>query len=176
MNTKNNLRFKTSNEKIETAFLSLILQKPFEEIQILDLCKKAEINRSTFYAHYTDIYELVINIESKFEKGIATILNFGDKINHETCVEMFNFIKVYKYFYKAFLSIPYTNKKYSDSEFLINLKDKNNTSLDDEAYLYYRSNFFKAGIKEIIRLWLNRDCEDSAEDMASLLLKEFKKR
>lgn len=176
MNTKNNLRYKSINEKIETAFLTLILQKPFEEILVSNLCKQAKINRTTFYTHYSDIYELVISIETKFENSMARIIQHGKKINHETCEALFEFIKQNKYFYRAFLSIPYTNKKYSDSEFLKDLKINDLASIDSETYLYYRSNFFKVGIKEIFRLWLNRDCLESTSDMATLLLKEFTKR
>ena len=52
MNTKNNLRYKSSTEKIETAFLTLILQKPFEEILVSDLCKQAKINDSKRISWY----------------------------------------------------------------------------------------------------------------------------
>ena len=33
-----------------------------------------------------------------------------------------------------------------------------------------------AGIKEMCRLWLERDCQESPEDMAKLLLDEYKNR
>ena len=35
--------------------------KTFEEIKVSDICKKALINRSTFYSHYNDKYELLVD-------------------------------------------------------------------------------------------------------------------
>ena len=42
--------------------------------------------------------------------------------------------------------------------------------------LYYRASFFGAGIKEMCRLWLERDCQESPEEMANLLLDEYSNR
>ena len=42
--------------------------------------------------------------------------------------------------------------------------------------IFYRASFFGAGIKEMCRLWLERDCIVSPEEMAKLLLDEYKNR
>lgn len=107
MNVKNNKRYKTSSEKIETAFLALMERNGYENVSISDICQCAGVNRSTFYAHYDDINDLVIKIEGKFAHGMAMIFDFGCKQDHNTFVSMFEFIKKNKHFYKAFLSIPY---------------------------------------------------------------------
>ena len=73
MNTKNNKRYKINCEKIETAFLTLILNHKYEDITISQICETAEINRSTFYAHYDDINDLTIKIESKFANSFVNI-------------------------------------------------------------------------------------------------------
>lgn len=39
---------------IKEAFLTALKTKPYDKIMVSDLCKAAEINRSTFYLHYTD--------------------------------------------------------------------------------------------------------------------------
>lgn len=178
MNTKNNKRYKISNEKIETTFLALILNHNYEEITISQICKLANINRSTFYAHYDDINDLIIKIESKFAKGMASIFNYGLRQTHDAFIEMFTFVKKNKYFYKAFLSIPYqtlaeTNIK---SNVLSNIKENNSNLINNDIEVYYRASFFGAGIKELCRLWLERDCQESPEDMAKLLYKEYSNR
>jgi len=178
MNTKNNLRYKISSEKIETAFLSLILNHKYDDISISQICKEANINRSTFYCHYDDINDLIIKIESRFAKGTATIFRYGEKQTHEAFVEMFAFVKKNIHFYKAFLNIPYitlaeTNTKL---EVLKNIGEKTKIDKSNNINLYYRASFFGAGIKEMCRLWVERGCKETPEDMAKLLLDEYKNR
>lgn len=179
MNIKNNKRYKISSDKIETTFLSLLFNRKYEDITISEICEKSEINRSTFYAHYDDINDLIIKIESKFAHSMSLIFNFGLRQEHEAFVEMFTFVEKNKYFYKAFLNIPYATlaERNAKNEIFGNLKgtpyvDKSATDLE----IFYRASFFGAGIKEICRLWLERDCKETPEQMAKLLLKEYTNR
>lgn len=177
MNIKNNKRYKSSSEKIETAFLSLLLHKAYEDISIRDICSHAEINRSTFYAHYDDINDLIVTIESKFANSMSTIFNFGLRQNNQAFVEMFTFVKQNKFFYKAFLNIPYTTLAEKNAKGAILDKIKSISSVHtDDVSLLYRSSFFGAGVKEICKLWLERDCKESPEHMAELLKKEYTNR
>ena len=178
MNIKNNSRYKMSSEKIETAFLSLILNHKYEDINISQICEQANINRSTFYCHYDDINDLVIKIESKFAKGMATIFNYGERQTHEAFVEMFTFIKENKYFYKAFLNIPYATLAETNTkiDILENIGKNGQIDKSKTMAIYYRASFFGAGIKEMCRLWLENDCKETPEQMACLLLEEYKNR
>lgn len=178
MNVKNNSRYKMSSEKIETAFLTLILNHKYEDINISQICEQAEINRSTFYCHYDDINDLIIKIESKFAKSMATIFNFGLRQEYQAFVDMFTFIKENKYFYKAFLSIPYSTLAETTTKIDILKNIGENTKIDktNKIGIFYRASFFGAGIKEMCRIWLERDCDESPEFMAKLLLDEYKYR
>ena len=178
MNIKNNSRYKMSSEKIETAFLTLILNHKYEDINISQICEQANINRSTFYCHYDDINDLVIKIESKFANSMASIFNFGLRHDHQAFVKMFTFIKENKYFYKAFLSIPYQTLAETNTKIdvLRNIGEKTNIDRTNNIGIFYRASFFGAGIKEMCRLWLERDCIESPEEMAKLLLDEYKNR
>lgn len=178
MNIKNNSRYKMSNEKIETAFLTLILNNKYEDITISQVCKEANINRSTFYSHYDDINDLVIKIEGKFANSVANIFSYGDKQTLESFIDMFKFVKENKYFYKAFLNIPY--KTLAEKNTIIGvLKHIGENYIDEKTNrmgIFYRASFFGAGIKEMCRIWLEYDCKESPEEMASLLLEEYKYR
>ena len=178
MNIKNNSRYKMSSEKIETAFLTLILNHRYEDITINQVCKQAGINRSTFYCHYDDINDLVIKIESKFAKSTASIFNYGQRQTHEAFIEMFTFIKENKYFYKAFLNIPYATfaEKNTQVEVLKNIGNNANIEQSKKMGIFYRASFFGAGIKEMCRLWLQFDCKETPEQMARLLIDEYKNR
>ena len=178
MNIKNNNRYKLNSEKIETAFLSLLNNHKYEDITISKICENADINRSTFYAHYDDINDLIIKIESKFAHSMSLIFDFGLRQNNDAFIEMFTFIKNNKYFYKAFLSIPYTSLAEINvkTEILTNIKDSDKDLNTSEIDLFYRSNFFGSGIKEMCRLWLERDCAETPEHMAKILYNEYTNR
>ena len=53
------LRTEKTERSILNAFIGLRAQKPLEKITVKELCQAAGINRGTFYAHYTDLYDLL---------------------------------------------------------------------------------------------------------------------
>lgn len=63
-----------SRRLIRQAFLDLLKEKPFEKITITDIVNRADLNRSTFYAHYPDIFGIVEELEDEVvQKNIALI-------------------------------------------------------------------------------------------------------
>ena len=48
---------------IQKALTKLLREKPIHRISVKELCEEAGINRGTFYAHYTDIYDLLKQME-----------------------------------------------------------------------------------------------------------------
>jgi AcrR family transcriptional regulator len=46
-------------------------EKPISRITITELCKDAEVNRSTYYAHYADQYDQLAQIEREFMADIV---------------------------------------------------------------------------------------------------------
>ena len=178
MNVKNNSRYKASSQKIEDSFLLLLNKYKYEEITISQICKQAQINRSTFYCHYDDINDLIIKIESRFSKATAMIFNFGQRQTNQAFVDMFTFVKKNKYFYKAFLNLPYITLAETDTKInvLKNIGKTAKIEKEEKIGLFYRASFFGAGIKEMCRIWIERDCVESPEQMAKLLLDEYSNR
>ena len=70
------IRIEKTDRAIEKAFLELRAKTPLEKIKIKDLCALACVNKSTFYAHYEDIYALSDQLEKKL---IADILFSGSR-------------------------------------------------------------------------------------------------
>jgi AcrR family transcriptional regulator len=51
---------------IRNAFLTKLVSSDLDDISIDLLCQEANINRSTFYSHYNNIYDLFESIENEF--------------------------------------------------------------------------------------------------------------
>ena len=62
MNKPNN----TDEAIIHAAFAAMVEgKKPVSKITVREICERAQINRSTFYAHYMDVYDLFEKVESQ---------------------------------------------------------------------------------------------------------------
>ena len=59
------MRVKKTKRSIINAFLELRSKMPLEKIRVNELCRIAEINKSTFYSHYQDIYQLSEEVEQE---------------------------------------------------------------------------------------------------------------
>lgn len=59
------IRVKKTKRSIINAFLELRSKMPLEKIRVNELCRIAEINKSTFYSHYQDIYQLSDEVEQE---------------------------------------------------------------------------------------------------------------
>ena len=51
-------RVRYTKEAIRESFFALLEQKPVEKISVTEICRGADINRGTFYSHYTDPFDL----------------------------------------------------------------------------------------------------------------------
>jgi AcrR family transcriptional regulator len=69
------LRIRRTLEAIHNAFRKMLIKKAYKEITVKDLAKLANINRKTFYLHYTSLdglmEELLQKITDDFIKRVA---------------------------------------------------------------------------------------------------------
>ena len=76
-------RIEKTKHSIFNAFIRLRSHKPLERITVKELCETAKINKSTFYAHYVDIYDLSEHIENDIVFNVIQNLNnIEDVINN----------------------------------------------------------------------------------------------
>lgn len=71
-----------SRRLIREAFLELLRRKPYEKITVTDIVTLADINRSTFYAHYPDVRGLV-------EELVKDVLDRSDALAREMDIAAF---------------------------------------------------------------------------------------
>ena len=80
---KSDRRTRYTRKALQDSLIELMKEKPIAKITIKELCEKADINRTTFYAHYTDPYDLLRKIEEEvllwWKEAISTILGKQDK-------------------------------------------------------------------------------------------------
>ena len=72
------LRIKKTKRAIRSAFAELIKEKPMEKITVKEIAERAEINKTTFYAHYETVYELAQETVAEVISQINTAQNLLD--------------------------------------------------------------------------------------------------
>ena len=175
MNTQNNKRKKDSQEKIEKIFIELIQTKSIKEISVTDICKKAHLNRSTFYANYLDVYDLADKIRKKLEIEVENLYQLEKNTSHNSndFLKLFKHIKDNQIFYKTYFKLD-TDNSFSpirpDYQYDFNLAK----SLYNDNFIDYHIEFFYAGINAIIKKWLENGCKESPEEMENILKAEYK--
>jgi len=63
MAEKMDRRVRKTKAQLREGLARLMQQKSIKEISVKELVDEVDINRSTFYLHYTDIYQMLQKIE-----------------------------------------------------------------------------------------------------------------
>ena len=71
MARKEDLRAIHSKDKIKQAFIDLLKTKGFAKTTVTDIIRLANINRSTFYAHYFDKFDLLDKLEDQLFQDVT---------------------------------------------------------------------------------------------------------
>lgn len=172
---------------MDEALLLLLEKKDFKYITIKEICKKAGVNRSTFYLHYENTGDLLAEaIEMINKKFLSSFSGKSEKLQRiEECsredvilitpqylVPYLEFIRENKRVLKTIhdnpnlFEVDKVFKKMYEEIFEPALK-KFNIPKDDEPYIF---EFFMHGILAIIMKWVSLDCKDSNEHILNLIL------
>ena len=172
MNTSNNKKRKKSQEQIEKIFLQLIQKKNIAEISVSTICDKANLNRSTFYSNYIDIYDLAEKIKQQMEIEFAQFqLSNNAKQDENGYLSMFKYIKDNQIFFKTYFKLEEISKSLP-TQYRVELAEK----YYDNKFIDYHIEFFRAGLNAIIKKWLNSGCIETPEEINEIITSEYKNK
>lgn len=75
MEKKDDRRIRYTKRVIQESFVHLLSLKPIAKITVKEICEQADVNRSTFYAHYQDPYDLMQKIKQEVLLEIHSWMN-----------------------------------------------------------------------------------------------------
>ena len=176
MNTINNKRKKDSNEKIQKIFIELIQTKEINEITVSEICKKAKLNRTTFYSNYIDIYDLADKIKEKLFQDVLNLypVEIQEKTHSYDFLKLFKHIKENQLFYKTYFKLDYEN----NCDMFEGMIDFNEFEkyYGNKDYVYYHITFFKYGLNAVLKRWLYYGCKESPEEIRDIIVNEYKNK
>lgn len=78
-----NRRVRMTKKMIKDAYLELLETNPSEKISVTDICKVADVNRSTFYMYYEDTVILRQDIENDVLEQIPVLSGIPETITSD---------------------------------------------------------------------------------------------
>ena len=172
MNTPNNKRRRESQKKMETAFVRLLQEKELQQITVTDICKAAEVNRTTFYANYQDIFALAEAVKKQLEEEILSLYQeetAARRSSHDF-LPLFTHIRDNQLFYKSYFTLC-TDGQLSAFGYDTEAAEKRFGS----QYIDYHIEFFGNGLNAVIKKWLRGGCQETPEEINSILEAEYRR-
>lgn len=161
---------------LKDSLTDILAEKPIEKITVKEICEKADINRGTFYSHYSDQYDLYNCVVDEILEGVFgrlgdfMMLNDTELLSRATSV--FEYLKENAETVTILIEsgVSYSTEKRIRNvikDIYLNKIDKNvDVDLVNATY-----SFIAAGAIALIRHWLNSDMKKSPAEMAQFGLK-----
>ena len=181
MNTKNNKRSQSTDEAIiRAAFESMLMGgKQISKITVREICEKADINRSTFYAHYTDVYDLFEKVELQMAEMCSQRIRSTDEDGFRGILRrVFEFVLEYRDFYQIYFSeinkaahlMQAMTAPFRDKIEGVYSQDMGH-GVEGEAHYQFR--FFTAGMSAVMAYWLERNCKESPAEIVDIVMRVY---
>lgn len=179
-------RHTKTKSKIKQAFSELLLNKGFDRLTVSDIIEKAEINRSTFYHHYVDKYDLRDRLVADMIDQLMAILTTAllndsmlqgkkDALS-QTISQTLEYLKEDHIFVRALVM---SNQTIFLSDLLKEIMEQffhyaKDLDKDDQITpLQYKSDYeyemFIAIIVSVFLLWVKKGMTDPISEIAQLI-------
>lgn len=174
-NKKMDQRVRLTRNLLKNALVQLMQEQHISKISIRALCEVADINRSTFYVHYTDQYDLLSKVEQEVLDNLNRYLSKQDlDENHPMSVQVLtrvlDYVKENVELFKALLSenCDFTFQK-NLMELAQVISSQQNQSLDVRTQEYIKTFGFTGAIS-MLQKWLHNGMDESPAQMAEFVI------
>lgn len=178
-NTKTDRRVKYTRMVLRQSLLELMKSNAIDKITVKDICELADINRGTFYSHYSEPRALLEQIENDLFNDLKDTLerHLTDAEGLTDSYEMvFEIIKCIEQnsdickiilgehgdpdYLKRIINLPYEKCRES---WMLYMKVK------DEKLAEYFYSFISSGSIGIIQMWIQSGLKEAPEMLASMI-------
>lgn len=169
---------------MNNALVLLLNEKPFEYINVKDVCKVAKVSRSTFYLHYENTCDLLDETLGNLANSFGEHFKGKDRLDvkqaptdslfllrDEYLIPYLNFVKENRNIFK-------TAKNHSQTLGFDELSKKLYANViekilerfgTDEKYKDYIFHFCLTGLNSLIYKWCEKGCDLSVEELSDLI-------
>lgn len=84
---KTDARVRYTRRVIKESLLRLLEDRPVKRITVKEVCEAAQINRATFYAHFTDCFDVLNQMENDLLADFERSLSFASVVDVVDMIE-----------------------------------------------------------------------------------------
>jgi AcrR family transcriptional regulator len=152
---------------LKEALLEMLEDRHLEDVTVKELCARADVNRTTFYRNFGDVYDLFEQTERELTKEA---FSSGDMESDRFALldVIYGNQAFYREFFRAHLKSPLVEEtvRTFGEEMRDELKARG--SYDERTFdVFYRYNVH--GVVGVIEDWLEGGCRETPQQLGELL-------
>lgn len=172
-------RVRMTKAAIRNSFIKRMAQQPIAKISVKSICEDAGINRSTFYAHYRDQYDLLRKVQQEVVAEIREYIA-GKTFTDDAAVTVPVLTQVLEYarenaaLFQVLLNedgdMTFQNDLMviAQDQMLKEIRTDSNLSPQTAKYL---QRFAISGIMSVVEAWVENGTPEEPEQLAETITK-----
>jgi AcrR family transcriptional regulator len=166
-------RIRRTCERLGSALVTLIQEKPIDDVTVQEVLDRAAVGRSTFYLHYRDKDDLLLSQFEKFLEMMSTALNIRKEESHRVVpvAELFAHIGSQKKLYRTLADSGRLNDFFDLAQGYFargieqRLTESKRLSNLPRGELGARASALAGSVLSLLRWWLDRGAKESPRAM-----------
>ena len=176
-----------SRKLIRQAFYELLKEKSFEKITVTDIVKRADLNRSTFYAHYPDVMGVVEEIQEEiieYTQQFMENVDFRDYYQNPKpyLQHIVKLVEENNELYRLLMTSAMATKQLDQLKYILIERTLETLEVPevfkDKLEFEFSVRFFMGGVVDVYTQWLYGiiDCslEELTDQVANMIQKSAK--
>ncbi len=169
-------RARHTRDRLGSAFVALIHEKPIEDVTVQDVLDRTSVGRSTFYLHFRDKNDLLLSQLEKFLETMSTALSVRKEVSHRVVpvAEMFAHIENQRKLYRILADEGRLNDFFDLAQGYFargiehRLRESNRLPKFPQGELAARAVALAGSLLSLLRWWLDRGAKEPAGEMDEL--------
>lgn len=170
-------RIRYTKHILQETMVDLLEIYPASKISVSMLCEKADLNRSTFYAHYENVPQLLEQMEHDAMSNLQDCITSHTEIYKEANLEQI-MVQILEYVSentRLFRVLLGKNTGWDFNGVMINLLNTELTGIispelgRNKVMFDYVIEFSVSGATSVIQHWLKKGAKESPKQMANII-------
>jgi AcrR family transcriptional regulator len=169
-------RIRRTCERLGSALIALIQEKPIAEVTVQDVLDRASVGRSTFYLHYSDKDDLLLSQLEMFLETMSTALSVRKEESRRVApvAELFAHIGSQNKLYRVLADSGHLNQFFDLAQGYFargierRLRESGRLSTLPQRELPARASALAGSLLSLLRWWLDRGEKESPTAMDEL--------